>query len=76
MTALLGLALVALTLRQAVAAVSPVLGDIRVDIPIPNIGAGLDGGIVGVSTAVPAAVVAPVAEQWGWRFSLGMWSAT
>lgn len=46
MTALLGLALVALTLRQAASAVSPVLGDIRVDIPIPNIGAGLDGGIV------------------------------
>ncbi|MFD9701612.1 CynX/NimT family MFS transporter [Lentzea sp. NPDC059081] len=162
--ALLGIALVALTLRQAVAAVSPIIGDIRVDIPISNLGVGLlgtlppvllavfgfiaphvarviglDGGIVlallmltlghlvrafapnfgvllvgsvvalagtgignvllppivrryfpdrvalltavygcivGVSTAVPAAVVAPVAEQLGWRFALGMWAAT
>ncbi|MFD5827304.1 CynX/NimT family MFS transporter [Lentzea sp. NPDC060358] len=160
--ALLGIALLALTLRQAVAAVSPILGDIRVDIPISNIGVGLlgtlppvllavfgfiapyvarrlglGGGIVlalllltaghlvrafapgfgvllagsvvalagtgignvllppvvrryfpdrialltavygcivGVSTAVPAAVVAPVAEQVGWRISLGMWA--
>ncbi|MET8041233.1 MFS transporter [Micromonospora sp. NPDC005215] len=162
--ALLGIVLVALTLRQAVAAISPILGDIRVDIPISNIGVGLlgtlppillaasgfmaprvargfglDGGIVlalllmtlghlvrafapgfavllvgsvvalagtgignvllppivrryfpdrvalltavyvcivGVSTAVPAAVAAPVAEQIGWRFSLGIWSVT
>ncbi|WP_433533843.1 CynX/NimT family MFS transporter [Micromonospora sp. CA-249363] len=162
--ALLGIVLVALTLRQAVAAVSTILGDIRVDIPISNIGVGLlgtlppillaasgfvaprvargvglDGGIVlalilmtlghlvrafapsfavllvgsvvaltgtgignvllppivrryfsdrvalltavyvcivGVSTAVPAAVAAPIAEQIGWRFSLGVWSVT
>lgn len=162
--ALLGIVLVALTLRQAVATISPILGDIRVDIPISNIGVGLlgtlppillaasgfiaprvargfglDGGIVlalllmtlghlvrafapgfavllvgsvvalagtgignvllppivrryfpdrvalltavygcivGVSTAVPAAVAAPVAEQISWRFSLGIWSAT
>ncbi|WNV83229.1 MFS transporter [Umezawaea sp. Da 62-37] len=162
--ALLGIVLVALTLRQAVAAVSPILGDIRVDIPISDIGVGLlgtlppillavsgfvaprlargiglDGGIVlalllmtlghlvrafapgfvvllvgsvvalagtgignvllppivrryfpdrvalltavyaclvGVSTAVPAALAAPVAEQMGWRFSLGVWSVT
>ncbi|MFG1886155.1 CynX/NimT family MFS transporter [Micromonospora sp. NPDC049102] len=32
--------------------------------------------IVGVSTAVPAAAAAPVAEQIGWRFSLGIWSVT
>jgi CP family cyanate transporter-like MFS transporter len=162
--ALLGIVLVALTLRQAVAAVSPILGDIRADIPISTIGVGLlgtlppillaatgfiaprvargiglDGGIglalllmtlghlvrafapgfavllvgsvvalagtgignvllppivkryfpdrvalltavyvcvVGVSTAVPAALAAPVAEQLGWRFSLGIWSVT
>jgi len=162
--ALLGIVLVALTLRQAVAAVSPILDDIRVDIPISNIGAGLlgtsppillavsgfiaprvargiglDGGIVlalllitlghlvrafapgfamllvgtvvalagtgignvllppivrryfpdrvalltavyvctvGVSTAAPAALAAPLAERAGWRFSLGVWSVT
>ncbi|WP_444948420.1 MFS transporter [Micromonospora ureilytica] len=162
--ALLGIVLVAFTLRQAVATISPILGDIRVDIPISNIGVGLlgtlppillaasgfiaprvargfglDGGIVlalllmtlghlvrafapgfavllvgsvvalagtgignvllppivrryfpdrvalltavyvcvvGVGTAVPAAVAAPVAEQVGWRFLLGTWSVT
>ncbi|WP_328652711.1 MFS transporter [Micromonospora sp. NBC_00330] len=160
--ALLGIVLVAFTLRQAVATISPILGDIRVDIPISNIGVGLlgtlppillaasgfiaprvargfglDGGlvlalllmtlghlvrafapgfavllggsvvalagtgignvllppivrryfpdrvalltavyvcVVGVGTAVPAAVAAPVAEQVGWRFLLGLWS--
>ncbi|KQO59973.1 MFS transporter [Curtobacterium sp. Leaf261] len=30
--------------------------------------------IVGVSTAVPAALAAPVADQAGWRVSLGIWS--
>ncbi|MEU4335928.1 MFS transporter [Micromonospora lupini] len=160
--ALLGIALVAFTLRQAVATISPILGDIRVDIPISTIGVGLlgtlppillaasgfiaprvargfglDGGIVlalllmtlghlvrafapgfavllvgsvvalagtgignvllppivrryfpdrvalltavyvcivGLGTAVPAAVAAPAAEQIGWRFLLGIWS--
>ena len=162
--ALLGILLVAFTLRQAVAAISPILADIRVDIPVSTIGVGLLGTlppilfavsgfaaprvarsigldrgillalglitaghllrsfapgfavlvvgsvvafagtgignvllpsivrryfpdrvalltavyacIVGVSTAVPAALAAPVAEQLGWRFSLGIWSVT
>ena len=162
--ALLGIMLVAFSLRQAVAAISPILGDIRVDIPISNVGVGvlgtlppilfaasgflaprvarsigLDRGIVlalvlitvghlvrafapgfavllvgsivafagtgignvllpsvvrryfpdrvalltsvyacivGVSTAVPAALASPLAEQAGWRVSLGIWSVT
>ena len=162
--ALLGIVLVAFSLRQAVAAVSPILGDIRSDIPLSDLdvgwlgtlppllfaasgfiapriarGLGLDRGIVlasllitaghllrafspgiavliigsviafagtgignvllpsivrryfpdrvalltavyacvvGVSTAVPAALAAPLAEQAGWRFSLGIWSLT
>ncbi|WP_375388800.1 CynX/NimT family MFS transporter [uncultured Amnibacterium sp.] len=32
--------------------------------------------IVGVSTALPAAVAAPIAGLAGWRFSLGLWAAT
>jgi CP family cyanate transporter-like MFS transporter len=162
--ALVGIVLVAFSLRQAVAAISPILGDIRVDIPLSTLDVGwlgtlppllfaasgfvaprvsrklgLDGGIVlamllmtaghliralapgvavllvgsivafagtgignvllpaivrryfpdrvalltavyacivGVSTAVPAALAAPVAQQAGWRFSLGIWSVT
>jgi CP family cyanate transporter-like MFS transporter len=164
LTALLGILLVAFTLRQTVAVMSPILDDIRADISISSIGAGLlgtlppillavsgfvaprvargiglDGGIVlalllmtlghlvraaapgypvllvgsvvalagtgignvllppivrryfpdrvalltavyvcilGVSTALPAAVAAPVAEQAGWRLSLGIWAVT
>lgn len=162
--ALSGIVLVAFTLRQAVAALSPILGNIRVDIPLSNLdvgllgtlppvlfavtgfiaprisrGIGLDGGIVlalalitaghllrafapgfemllvgsivafagtgvgnvllpatvrryfpdrvalltavyacivGLSTAVPAALAAPLAHQGGWRFSLGIWAVT
>ncbi|GGG24721.1 putative MFS transporter [Rhodococcoides trifolii] len=162
--ALLGIVLVAFTLRQAVAAISPILGDIREDVPISDLGVGLlgtlppilfaasgflaprvarglglEGGIVlalvlmtaghlvrafapsfsvlligsavaftgtgignvllpsivrlyfpdrvalltavyacivGVSTAVPAALAAPIADAFGWRVSLGIWSAT
>ena len=162
-TALLGIVLVAFTLRQAVAAISPILGAVRVDIPISDIDVGLlgtlppilfgasgfvaprvarrlgvDDGvvlavvlmiaghllrasapgfavlllgsvvafagtgvgnvllpslvrryfpdrvalltavyacIVGTSTAVPAALAAPLAERAGWRFSVGVWSA-
>ena len=162
--ALTGVLLVAFTLRQAVAAVSPIIGDIRVDIPISNLDVGLlgtlppllfavsgftaprvarhlglDGGIVfalvlmtaghvvravapgvtvllvgsilafagtgignvllpsvvrryfpdrvalltavyacivGVSTAVPAALAAPIAQQYGWRTSLAVWAVT
>lgn len=32
--------------------------------------------VLGVSTAVPAAAAAPVAERFGWRFSLGIWALT
>ncbi|GIJ48250.1 putative MFS transporter [Virgisporangium aliadipatigenens] len=162
--ALLGIVLVALTLRQTVAVMSPILDDIRVDIPMSDLGVGLlgtlppillavsglvaprvargvglDGGIVlalllmtlghlvravapgyavllvgsvvalagtgignvllppivrryfpdrvalltavyvcivGVSTALPAAAAAPVAERVGWRFALGIWAVT
>jgi len=162
--ALLGILLVAFTLRQAVAAISPILADIRVDIPISNLGVGLLGTlppvlfaasgfiaprisrgigldrgillavglmilghlvrafapsfavlivgsaiafagtgignvllpsivrryfpdrvalltavyacIVGVSTAVPAALAAPLASLGGWRLSLGIWAVT
>jgi CP family cyanate transporter-like MFS transporter len=162
--ALLGIVLVAFTLRQAVAAISPIVDDVRVDVPISTLAVGLlgtlppllfavsgflaprvarhlglDGGIVlalvlmtvghlarafapgvpvllagsvvafagtgignvllpslvrryfpdriglmtavyacivGVSTAVPAALAAPIAQQYGWRFSLGIWAAT
>lgn len=164
LAALSGIVLVAFTLRQAVASISPILGDIRADIPISTLGVGLlgtlppvlfavsgftaprvarhlglDGGIllalvlmttgqlvrafapgvtvllvgsivafagtgignvllpsiirryfpdrvalltavyaciVGVSTAVPAALAAPIAQQYGWRFSLTLWAVT
>ena len=160
----MGIVLVALTLRQAVAAVSPVLDAVRVDVPVSTLDAGLLGTLppvlfaasgflappvarrvgldvgvvlalvlitaghlvrasapgfavllagsvvafagtglgnvllpsvvrryfpdrvalltavyaclVGVSTALPAALAAPLAERFGWRISLGTWSLT
>jgi len=160
--AMSGIVLVAFTLRQAVAAISPILMDIRVDIPVSSLDVGLlgtlppllfavsgftaprvarhlglEGGIilalvlmsagqfaralapgmavllagsavafagtgignvllpsivrryfpervplltavyaciVGVSTAVPAALAAPLSQRYGWRSSLAIWS--
>ena len=42
-TALLGIVLVAFTLRQAVAAISPILDAVRVDVPISDLDVGLLG---------------------------------
>jgi CP family cyanate transporter-like MFS transporter len=55
--ALLGIVLVAFTLRQAVAAMSPILGDIRVDIPISNIGVGLLGTLPPILLAASGFIV-------------------
>ncbi|WIB78994.1 MFS transporter [Curtobacterium sp. MCPF17_002] len=162
--ALLGILLVAFTLRQAVAAISPIIDAVRIDIPVSDLDVGLlgtlppllfavsgftaprvarhlgiEGGIVlalvlmtaghlvravapgitvllvgsvlafagtgignvllpsvvrryfpdrvalltavyacivGVSTAVPAALAAPIAEHSGWRASLAVWAVT
>src|SRR5258708_23033451 len=63
--ALLGIVLVAFTLRQAVAAISPILGDIRVDIPISNIGVGLLGTLPPILFAASGFIAPRVAHGIG-----------
>src|SRR4051812_39062133 len=63
--ALLGILLVAFTLRQAVAAVSPILDDIRADIPISNIGAGLLGTLPPVLFAVFGSIAPRISRGIG-----------
>jgi CP family cyanate transporter-like MFS transporter len=63
--ALLGIVLVAFTLRQAVAAMSPILGDIRVDIPISDIGVGLLGTLPPILLAASGFIAPRVARGLG-----------
>src|ERR1044072_7789206 len=63
--ALLGIVLVAFTLRQAVAAMSPILGDIRVDIPISDIGVGLLGTVPPLLLAASGFIAPRVARGLG-----------
>ena len=63
--ALLGIVLVAFTLRQAVAAISPILGDIRVDIPISNIDVGLLGTLPPLLFAASGFIAPRVARRLG-----------
>lgn len=68
--ALLGILLVALTLRQAVAAVSPILDDIRVDIPLSSVAIGLLGALPPILFAISGFVTPLVARRLGLERSL------
>jgi MFS transporter, CP family, cyanate transporter len=68
--ALLGVLLVALTLRQAVGAVSPILDDIRVDIPLSSVGVGLLGALPPIVFAVSGFVVPLLARRTGLEVGL------
>jgi CP family cyanate transporter-like MFS transporter len=63
--ALLGIVLVAFTLRQTVAAISPILGDLRVDIPISNIDVGLLGTLPPILLAASGFIAPRVARGIG-----------
>lgn len=63
--ALLGSVLVALTLRQAVAGISPILADIRVDVPISTVGVGLLGTLPPILFAVSGFIAPRVARGIG-----------
>ncbi|MFI5841359.1 CynX/NimT family MFS transporter [Catenuloplanes sp. NPDC051500] len=63
--AMLGIVLVAFTLRQTVAAMSPILGAIRVDIAISNLGAGLLGTVPPILLAASGFVAPRVARSLG-----------
>ena len=64
-SALLGIVLVAFSLRRAVAAISPRIGDIRLDIPITSLGVGLLGTLPPILFAVSGFVAPRVAHGIG-----------
>ncbi len=80
-SSLVAVLLVALNLRGAIAAVSPVLPQIRADLGLSATAAGQAGTVTGVYTAAlaggaaaAAALTAPVAAVWSWRGALAVWA--
>jgi len=63
--ALVGILLVALNLRTAVSAISPIAREIAVDIPLDNVALGLLGMIPPMAFAVSAIFSAPIARKLG-----------
>src|SRR5690606_37857601 len=65
LAALAGVLLVALNLRIAVAAISPVLDVVRGDVPVSDVQAGVLGALPPLSFAVFGALTPAVARRWG-----------
>ncbi|MEX1077842.1 MAG: MFS transporter [Homoserinimonas sp.] len=63
--ALIGIVIVALNLRTAVSAVSPIAREIAVDIPLDNFALGLLGMIPPIAFALSAIVTASIARMLG-----------
>jgi MFS transporter, CP family, cyanate transporter len=63
--ALVGILLVALNLRTAVASISPIAADIAADIPLSAVGLGLIGMVPPVAFAASGFVAAPAARRYG-----------
>lgn len=63
--ALVGILLVALNLRTAVSAISPITRDIAVDIPLDNIALGLLGMVPPMAFAASAIISASIARKIG-----------
>lgn len=64
-TALIGIVLVALSLRQAVAAISPILSEIDVDIPLSSIAIGVLGMLPPILFAASGFIAPPIARRLG-----------
>lgn len=62
-TALIGIVLVALSLRQAVAAISPILSEIDVDIPLSNIAISVLGMLPPILFAASGFIAPPIARR-------------
>ena len=63
--ALVGILLVALNLRTAVASISPIAAEIAADIPLSAVGLGLIGMVPPVAFAASGFVAAPAARKYG-----------
>ncbi len=70
--ALLGIVTLALSLRSAVSAVSPIISDISVDIPLSSVGVGFLGALPPVFFALAGIVAPTIARRVGLELSIGI----
>lgn len=68
--ALLGILALALSLREAVSAISPIVAELRVDIPISNVGLGVIGALPPVYFALAGLVAPRIARRLGLELSI------
>lgn len=73
--ALLGILLVALNLRTAVAAISPITADIAKDIPLDSVSLGLLGALPPIAFAISGVLAPRVAHRFGLETTLLLASA-
>ena len=70
--ALLGIVLLALSLRSAVSAISPIVAEISTDIPLSSVGVGLLGALPPVFFAVAGIIAPSIARRAGLELSIGV----
>lgn len=70
--ALLGIIILALGLRSAVSAISPIIAEISVDIPLSSVGLGIIGALPPVFFALAGIVAPPIAKRVGLELSIGL----
>ena len=70
--ALLGIITLALSLRSAVSAVSPIISQINVDIPLNSVGVGFLGALPPVFFAIAGIVAPTIARRVGLELSIGI----
>ena len=70
--ALLGILLLALSLRSAVAAISPIVAEIYHDITLSSVGLGVIGALPPVFFALAGLIAPPIARKLGLELSIGL----
>ena len=70
--ALLGIITLALSLRSAVSAISPIISEISVDIPLNSVGVGFLGALPPVFFAIAGIVAPTIARKVGLELSIGI----
>jgi CP family cyanate transporter-like MFS transporter len=69
-TALIGIVLIALNLRTAVSAISPIVAEISKDIELTTVGVGLIGALPPVFFAIAGLIAPPIAHRLGLERSI------
>ncbi len=70
--ALLGILVLALSLRSAVSAISPIVAEISVDIPLSSVGLGFLGALPPVFFAIAGIIAPPIAKRLGLELTIGL----